>query len=134
IFLASNDPSSGEKSSIITRFLIKIVNNITGYTIDASQEINITFIIRKTAHITEYGLLTMSYFYGLTKTILKEEKFSSSYIFSLILAVLYASSDEFHQTFIAGRVGTYKDVLIDSIGMIISYFILSKISKKNSKL
>jgi VanZ family protein len=32
------------------------------------------------------------------------------------LAVLYAASDEFHQTFVEGRVGAIHDVAIDAIG------------------
>lgn len=33
------------------------------------------------------------------------------------LAVLYAASDEFHQTFVPGRKGRLSDVVIDSLGV-----------------
>ena len=33
-----------------------------------------------------------------------------------LLAILYAASDEFHQSFVAGRGATLMDVGIDSIG------------------
>ena len=33
-----------------------------------------------------------------------------------LLAILYAASDEFHQSFVAGRGATVMDVGIDSIG------------------
>jgi VanZ family protein len=33
-----------------------------------------------------------------------------------VLAVLYAVSDEVHQTFVAGRHGSPRDVLIDAVG------------------
>lgn len=37
-------------------------------------------------------------------------------IWSVILAALYASTDEFHQLFVPGRSGQFRDVLIDSCG------------------
>jgi VanZ family protein len=33
--------------------------------------------------------------------------------------ILYASGDEFHQTFVDGRVGALSDVVLDSIGSIV---------------
>jgi VanZ family protein len=34
-----------------------------------------------------------------------------------IIAVIFAASDEFHQTFVPSREGTILDVLIDSLGV-----------------
>ena len=64
-------------------------------------------------------------------------------IISLILGFIYACSDELHQTFVAGRSGEARDVLIDTsgvfIGICISYVIYRiykkqfVIKNKNSK-
>jgi VanZ family protein len=41
-----------------------------------------------------------------------------------MIAVLYAASDEFHQTFVAGRHGSPVDVLVDSAGVLIAIALL----------
>ena len=54
-----------------------------------------------------------------------------------VICALYASSDEFHQSFIANRDGRFGDVLIDSIGVMIgitiTMLILLIIRMKNDK-
>ena len=50
-------------------------------------------------------------------------------IFSGLLGVIYAISDEIHQLFIPGRGGRVQDVCIDSIGVFLGIFILSFIIK-----
>lgn len=130
IFLASNDPSSGEKTDFITKFIFNLIYKLSGYQATLVDESSLTFIIRKFAHMTEYLILTLSYFFSLKKTFLKKSYFYNIYFCSLIFGVIYASTDEFHQTFIPGRVGTYEDVLIDSSGMLISIFIASFLYRK----
>ncbi|MDE5856078.1 MAG: VanZ family protein, partial [Anaeroplasmataceae bacterium] len=41
-----------------------------------------------------------------------------------ILGILYAISDEFHQSFIGGRAPAVKDVVIDSIGLLTALFLI----------
>lgn len=72
-------------------------------------------ILRKLAHITEYAILTF-----LLIKAFKEHNLSRKQIlfFAVIIAVLYAVSDEYHQTFIFGRQGAARDVVIDSVGIL----------------
>lgn len=49
--------------------------------------------------------------------------------FAFLLALVYAISDEFHQTFVRDRHGSPVDVLIDAIG-IITGFLLWKYTRK----
>ena len=79
-------------------------------------------IIRKLAHFSIYtvvGFLLMTLFFTYKISINKK------IIISLILGFIYACSDELHQTFVAGRSGEARDVLIDTsgvfIGILISY-------------
>ena len=72
------------------------------------------FIVRKTAHFTEYFLLAVSvafplYVYGVRGLWLM---FSAG-----IFCVGYACLDEYHQSFVAGRSPGKRDVLIDSAGV-----------------
>ncbi len=65
-------------------------------------------ILRKAAHMTEYAILAL---------LLRRATGSSGWAFAL--AVAYAASDEFHQTFVRGRHGSPIDVGIDAVGVAI---------------
>lgn len=61
--------------------------------------------IKKGGHFLAYALLaTLAY------------RARPSYRLAFWLAVLYAISDEFHQSFVPGRTGMPLDVFIDSMG------------------
>lgn len=72
------------------------------------------FIIRKLAHVGEYATLTF-----LLARALRLHGFSPGRValMAMCVSVLYAISDEFHQTFVPGRNGVERDVVIDSIGI-----------------
>lgn len=67
----------------------------------------------KAYHVAEYALL-FTLFYWLLK-----DHFASRRAIQLgaLLALIYAASDEWHQTFVPGRGGTWVDVVIDSFGI-----------------
>jgi VanZ family protein len=65
-------------------------------------------VLRKCAHMAEYGLLWFLWWralgYGHPAP-------------SIAIALAYAASDEFHQSFVEGRSGVVTDVLIDAAGI-----------------
>jgi VanZ family protein len=71
--------------------------------------------LRKLAHVTEYAILTALWWRALNAL-----DVSRPLVGAVAIALLYAASDEFHQTFVDGRQGTPVDVLIDAIGMTIA--------------
>ncbi len=76
------------------------------------------FITKKAGHVTEYGVLA----FLLWRAISKERGWpawpSLSGAFSVSL--LYAISDEFHQTFVPGRTGRLTDVGFDVLGALLA--------------
>jgi len=72
------------------------------------------FILRKLAHITEYAVLTFLLIKAFSQYQLSAKRIL---FFSILLAVLYAFSDEYHQSFIIKRTGAFQDIAIDSIGI-----------------
>ena len=70
---------------------------------------------RKVAHVTEYAVLTALWWRAL-----RALGVSRPIAGAVAIALLYAVTDEFHQTFVDGRQGTPVDVIIDSIGMAIA--------------
>lgn len=89
------------------------------------------FILRKLAHMTEYAALAFLAWRAfacaketefpegnsVSKTVSKIPRFL---IYAIIFSFIFSASDEYHQTFVDGRVGSPVDVLIDSIGIIIA--------------
>lgn len=73
---------------------------------------NAFLVIRKMAHFTEYFILF--FFIDLALSIWYNWK--QRRWLALGITALYAASDEFHQLFIAGRIGNIGDVFIDSLG------------------
>ncbi len=71
-------------------------------------------LVRKLAHVTEYGILALLLLHAFYKTTGLTGK--SALIASLLICMAYASSDEFHQLFVAGRAGRLTDVFIDTGG------------------
>jgi VanZ family protein len=75
------------------------------------------FAIRKLAHWTEYFVLAVLLMRALSPqpsgAIAKRHM-----VWSVILAVLYAISDEWHQSFVVSRDAKATDVLIDMVGAV----------------
>lgn len=67
------------------------------------------FVLRKIAHVLEYAVLA-----ALLARAWPKRKYLFWEVF--VAAALYAASDEIHQLFVTGRAGSFRDVLIDSIG------------------
>jgi len=86
-------------------------------------------LVKKGGHALGYGLLALSYLYGLKGT---GKGLASRLLFTAwLMAVAYSATDEFHQSFIPGRHPMVTDVLIDSIGAAVMLF-LAKRFYKNS--
>ena len=72
-------------------------------------------VVRKAAHFGEYcllGLLAARTFRGSSHTGLRRHWFLTG----LLLVVIYAFLDEYHQSFVASRTGSLYDSFIDMTG------------------
>ncbi|MDN7241639.1 VanZ family protein [Planococcus sp. N028] len=115
IFLFSNQPAvdSSELSSGITEFILTVAEKISP---EASNHVDaLHHVVRKNAHFLIYLILGVLKINALKKSGVRKIQ---SIVFALMICVLYAASDEFHQLFIPGRSGEVKDVLIDSAGAV----------------
>ena len=70
-------------------------------------------ILRKIAHTVEYGLLVFLWWRPLRE--LTAER--AAVALAVAISLVYAASDEFHQSFVEGRHGAPLDVAIDAVGM-----------------
>ena len=127
---ADANKSTGTSDKVITT-MIKIKDKITNNeTPNNEKEIivkNSSFYIRKIAHITEYLILGFLIF-----NLLKQYSVTNIY-YAIGLSILYSCTDEFHQLFINGRSGSIRDVLIDSIGILIGTYLYKLLFIKNNE-
>lgn len=79
------------------------------------------FTLRKGAHMFEYAVL----FLLIRRALAGTTQFSRGACVStaVMLAVLYAVSDEFHQSFVPNRGASSFDVMIDAVGALVATFI-----------
>ncbi len=119
IFIFSQQPASisSGQSSVFVEQLHHIVPSI-------DQQL-LTFIIRKSAHIFAYFILGILLFNALWRAELRKRPT----MLSIIICVLYAASDEFHQLFVSGRSGEIRDIIIDSIAASIGIVLIGYIYK-----
>ena len=76
--------------------------------------------VRKTAHVTLYFLLGLSFISFLKEFNLIDKRLI---IYTILFVFIYACSDEIHQLFIPGRSGEILDVLLDTCGGALASFI-----------
>lgn len=117
VFRFSNQ--NGEASSSLSR-------EIASHIVPEEKVDIVEPYIRKIAHLSEYaagGMLFLALFF--TYPITDHRRMLAS----VLMGIEYASFDEIHQLFIAGRAGKITDVLIDTIGVCLGVCILMLIYK-----
>jgi len=85
-------------------------------------------LIKKAGHASGYALLGLAYFIALPP------RLSSGFrwVLAMIMAILFALSDEFHQSFVQDRNSSIIDVGIDAIGAAIALTIAAFYSSNSS--
>lgn len=137
IFMFSAQVSDESKSSSnkVTSAVVNTVISIKKENISEEKRQKIiedkTFIVRKSAHFTEYfilGLILILY-------LQTKEKLAPKYIIlAIIFCVLYATSDEIHQLFVDGRSCKIIDILIDTCGSSLAILGFTSIYKLTTNL
>jgi VanZ family protein len=115
IFGMSTGTFSAENTSLIIKPLIRFLSPSSTH-----EEVAVIHgVIRKLAHVTEYfilGLLLFRAFRGGAKGKLRGEWA----LYSILVVVLCAAADEFHQSFVSTRTASLLDVALDTLGGILA--------------
>lgn len=77
------------------------------------------FILKKTAHVIEYGIFAILVYRALKVSGIKKR---NAALFAILVAVIYGATDEFHQSFTPGREPRVRDVVFDTIGAILAIY------------
>ena len=130
-FSSDDDKASDKKSDGVIISVAKLIkrNNL-------SKKEKIKYInkyvvfVRKGAHFIIYFALGLSLISLIREYRILDLK---AILIALLIAILYACSDEFHQLFISGRSGQISDIFLDSFGSFIGisiYYLIYKIRSK----
>jgi len=118
IFVGSGNVLSAQRTSVLLPFIKWLFPSASPNALAWFH-----FLIRKAGHLTEYAILAL----------LAARAFRNSahqflqlhwFTLSLLLAMLYALGDEFHQSFVPSRTASIHDSLIDSVGALIALSII----------
>ncbi|WP_261301952.1 VanZ family protein [Paenibacillus andongensis] len=81
----------------------------------------IEFFIRKAGHVSEYAILALLWSLALLSKLVKV---FIALLTSSIISLLYAASDEWHQTFVKDRTGHGIDVAVDAMGILLAILLV----------
>lgn len=118
LFSAQQDTQSAAVSSGVSYRIASGWDRLFGLEMSEeelqAQALRIDYPVRKGAHMSEYGILALLFF--ALVSFFRWAPAKSSCLLALVLAFLYACTDEFHQRFVPGRSGSFTDVMIDTSG------------------
>lgn len=85
-------------------------------------------LIKKGGHALGYALLGTAYYYALPPRLAAGYRWAVA----LLMAVLFALSDEYHQSFVDGRTSSLRDVAIDAVGAAVALTVSAIYSSNSS--
>ena len=103
--------------------LMALIFAFSGMSSDVEERAWWDVALRKGIHFGEYALLCALLFRALRGRL----------ALAWTLTVLYAVSDELHQTFVDGRVGTPRDVLIDAAGALVAALLIRRFAQSQPR-
>lgn len=126
IFLLSNQPASQSSalSNGIAQQTKPIYEFITNSSVSQSEW---NRMLRKLAHVSLFFAFA-AFTYILL--LLYRVKMSKAILITLLLSVCYAITDELHQLVVVGRGASVRDVLIDSIGIVLAVIAVSIVKRR----
>lgn len=120
----NTNSSNGKSESIISIFIEDTLEITNKYGITNSHpnknKINkatslLNKPLRKVMHASVYFVLAFLVVFFINY-LFKNKKYLLSFLISILLVLVLASLDEYHQSFVYGRTSDIKDILIDTIG------------------
>lgn len=117
IFWMSTGTFSSENTSSYLETVLRLfVPKISAQELDWINE-----LIRKSGHVIEYFILGLLLFRAFRGSSIGSWNWRWS-LLALILVLLWAAGDEFHQSFVSTRTASAADVLIDTAGGVLAQF------------
>jgi VanZ family protein len=119
ILSASTDAFSSANTGGV---LERIAAWLLGHPLAPAKLDALNFIVRKSAHLTEYGILSALTFRAVRGA--RPSWHLRWAIVAVVIAASVASIDEIHQTFTLLRTGTWHDVVLDTAGATVAQILI----------
>lgn len=119
----SGEESGGLSAAIagpVTKWLAGLQRGLTTEA-EAALFTRVDGVVRMVAHFFEYAVL------GGLLTLLSQLLSKKTFWLPVAVGMLYALTDEWHQSFSPGRVCDFNDVVIDSLGVLIGILLCNKL-------
>ncbi len=127
LFSASTDLGSPRHTSRIIGPLLRwLIPDVQPATIEGVQ-----FVVRKTTHAVSYALLAALIWNALRPALTGWNTTTARR--SVLIAAIYAATDEVHQGFVPGRRGSLGDVMLDIAGAVLGIFLVWWIGRRAKK-
>lgn len=107
--------------TVVMAIVIFLVSSISSFPIVETKGFDFSIIY----HFGSFFMFT----FFLTLTLTNKKLDSKIITIVLLISLVYAFSDEFHQLFVPGRFADVKDVTIDFIGNLCSVLVIKLIKK-----
>ena len=116
--------------AVVGRFAPPLAVMALIFALSAQPDLNsglgrVDFVLRKLAHMAEFGLLFSLWWRALRWR---------APLVAAAITLAYAASDELHQRFVHGRVGAPHDVAIDAAGIAIAYLVVLGLRARRRRL
>lgn len=130
--------SSETSGGLIRYFMERYLDGFTELTPDEQfmKIESVSKFVRKSAHFAVFAVLGFLTFAALRSCDLSGKR---AFLPAVLIGALYAVSDEIHQTFVPGRAGMVRDVILDTCGVVtgaaamwLILYICMKIKKNKS--
>lgn len=109
-----------------TRGILWRIVHLLGGSITEELFAILHFFVRKAAHFTVYGILSGFAFYAWRATLPARQRWTFRWsALALLLTLVAASLDEFHQSFVPSRTSSPRDVALDLIGALCFQIIIA---------
>lgn len=128
------DKSSKTSGSVVTVVIEAVYPEYETLSPEKQTSIinEVTHIVRKTAHFSEYFILgALSFLAAVT---FNRFNIFLRYAAAFVFCVLYSVTDEIHQYFVPGRACRVFDIFIDSMGALVAIILFVIVVGKSSKI
>lgn len=132
-FSSQDADTSSQTSGVVVNKIVDKISNVNKNVNKEKLTDDVTFVVRKCAHLSIYTLLgiwlmNLANTFNLLST-------RNRIVFCIIFGMMYATSDELHQKFVNGRSAEIRDVCIDTCGVILGILLVILVGKiiKNIK-
>jgi VanZ family protein len=115
--------STATYGGVFTSWLLSQILHLLHLTVSLPTFQLLHHLMRKAAHLTVYGILSMLLYFSLGISRCREWRWKTA-LGALLLAGGYSLTDEFHQRFVPGRGPSLVDCGIDTTGAILGMIIV----------